>query len=137
MSSKIDPFFDDVFRLLSHQGLSYRGVCAFLLAQGVEISPQALRSWFIRKLKNIAKRASGLAVSPSAVLDIAPGSTGQTSLFKAKEGGDAVSHRLGADSRKQAIGPLAEIIQEEEEKLITRSFDKGFLIRRKPPNNTC
>ena len=63
MASRLDTFFDIVFDQLKRQGQSYRTVCGYLLVEGVEISPQALRSWYLRRNRKIAAR-SMQAVAP-------------------------------------------------------------------------
>lgn len=57
MASRLDPFFSTLFEQLNEQGLSYRTVCNQLLDKGIEISPQALRSWHLRRARKIASRA--------------------------------------------------------------------------------
>lgn len=56
MSSRLDSFFSVLWLQLNEQGMSYRMVCKFLRLQGVEISPQALRSWHVRRMRKIAQR---------------------------------------------------------------------------------
>lgn len=58
MASKIDPFHTEVFEQLNAFGLSYRSVCGFLLDKGVEVSPQALRTWHLRRSKKIRSRGA-------------------------------------------------------------------------------
>lgn len=58
MASKIDPFRAEVFEQLNAFGLSYRSVCGFLLDKGVEVSPQALRTWHLRRSRKINSRGT-------------------------------------------------------------------------------
>lgn len=58
MASKIDPFRAEVFEQLHGYGLSYRSVCGYLLDKGVEVSPQALRSWHLRRSRKISSRGT-------------------------------------------------------------------------------
>ncbi|MDR3453022.1 MAG: hypothetical protein P4L96_09485 [Rhodoferax sp.] len=61
MASRLDPFLQVLFDQLNGQGQSYRTVAANLLLMGVEISPQSLRSWHVRKMRKISHRSASPA----------------------------------------------------------------------------
>lgn len=64
MTSRLDPFFATLFEQLNEHGLSYQTVSRQLsLMHGVCVSPQALRSWHLRRTAKIAKRTQSLMVA--------------------------------------------------------------------------
>jgi len=64
MTSRLDPYFSTLFEQLNEHGLSYQTVSRQLsLMHGVCVSPQALRSWHLRRTAKIAKRTQGLMVA--------------------------------------------------------------------------
>lgn len=58
MSSRLDPHTNLIFDLLNNQGRSFRAVCDTLLQHQIEITPQSLYSWYQRRRRKIAVRAS-------------------------------------------------------------------------------
>lgn len=131
MSSKLDPFFDDVFKLLTYQGLSYRTVCKSLLGLGVEISPQALRSWYVRRTQKISLRSNALpfrSFSSSKVLPVVPLQEG---LFPSVEEGAASPIRSSRSLVSIADGPLSLMIQAEEQKLAAAAPMRTYLVPKK------
>lgn len=134
MSSRLDPFFRVVFDQLNSQGLSYRFVCASLLEEGVTISPQALRSWHLRRGRKIAAR-SQQAIAPalragsttaagSVVLEIKLPIREQTMAAPAGH----ASHASLCEGR----APLQAQIEDEERRLLLQSAGQNcFPVRRK------
>lgn len=73
MSSRLDPYFSQLFVQLNDQGLSYRTVASELLqSSGIAVSPQALRSWHLRRTAKLAKRAKGLMAVDAIKSSLAP-----------------------------------------------------------------
>ena len=132
MSSRLDPFFAPLFEMLNKQGLSYRAGCVYLAGEGVQISPQALRSWHLRRSKKLVTRSQKLPTShgfgPSDLVLGAPGrgKATQTALFP---NGDSQSDRVSVNS----VDSLQRQIHEEEHRLAsaTQFVQTSFLIRRK------
>lgn len=135
MTSRLDPFFSSVFQQLNEQGLSYRTVCGYLLIQeGVSISPQALRSWHLRRGRKIAAR-SQQAMGP--VLAPAPGSTpARASLDRTvRMRGQAMAAPVAQTSHMLSAGhaPLLAQIEEEERRLFFQTTGQNsFPVRRRP-----
>ena len=147
MSSKLDPFFSQVFHQLMQEGLSYRTVCKSLLASGVEISPQALRSWYVRRVQKISSRTTALPPGYSSVFQSAPVGQLQTHLFPQEKNSSGEYERVERVERVGKIarvtdffateqhGPLAEQIRIEEQKLSAPAADqKRFLLRKSLPS---
>ncbi|MDD2811066.1 hypothetical protein [Rhodoferax sp.] len=133
MTSKLDPFFNQLFEQLAGEGLSYRTVCKSLLSHGVEISPQALRSWFVRRTQKIAQRSSAL---PSRACDsstVIPDLRLQSGLFSSGEEGAALPNRSSSASVSTADGPLSLLIKAEEQKLAAATPLQSYLLPKKKP----
>ena len=131
MTSKLDPFFSQLFDQLAGEGLSYRTVCKSLLVQGVEISPQALRSWFVRRTQKIANRSSALPMghfNSHAAISVQPIQAG---LFSKREEGAALATSSSSPLVSTTAGPLALRIQAEEQKLCAPSHEQNFLLPKK------
>ena len=61
MSSRLDPYFKQIFEMLNKQGYSYHAVCEQLKFFGVNISRQALWSWHTRRTNKLLERSKKLA----------------------------------------------------------------------------
>lgn len=130
MSSKLDPFFAVLFDLLNQRGASYKAASLFLATADIKISPQAVRSWHIRRSKKLQARAEKL-----------PPTFGQINLFEGniKKGEIDISPRAlfterSSPSRQAvSIGGLDMQIKEEERRLLSATpfSQTGFLIPRK------
>ena len=135
MTSRLDPFFSTLFQQLNEQGMSYRAVCKSLCLQGVRISPQALRSWHVRKVLKIESRA--MKMPPVQVLamkpvDLVPGVTVSNALPTEDRYLSVKSRAAPPTSAYQGL--LQEQIQEEEQKLLHASPVtglSGYLVPRK------
>ena len=134
MSSRLDPFFRVVFDQLNSQGLSYRFVCASLLEEGVTISPQALRSWHLRRGRKIAARSlQTMAPVRAPAPGVTPASAPIDGIVQKQEQARAapvihVSHSLSA-----GLTPLLAQIEEEERRLVLQTTHQNFFpVRRKP-----
>jgi hypothetical protein len=127
MTSRLDPFFSTLFQQLNEQGMSYRAVCKSLRLQGVDISPQALRSWHVRKVLKIASRTikmppvQALAMEP---VDLVPGVAVSNALPTEDQYLSAPARAAAPTSVCQGL--LQEQIQEEEQKLLHASTATGF-----------
>ena len=134
MSSRLDPFFRVVFDQLNKQGSSYRSVCCYLLSQGVTISPQALRSWHLRRSAKIAARALQTMApvrAPAPGAAPASDSLDGTLLLREKTVAAPVIHA----SQSQSAGhvSLRAQIAEEERRLVLQTTHQNFFpVRRKP-----
>lgn len=135
MSSKLDPFFNEVFDQLTREGLSYRTVCKFLLGQGVEISPQALRSWYVRRAGKIAKRSGALSPQHANIRRGTKSGIVQPELFVGKEEGGVLAAKPVIAEFRATDGPLKMRIQAEEKKLCTPSLEQSFLLQKKKPDH--
>lgn len=133
MTSKLDPFFNQLFEQLAGEGLSYRTVCKSLLSQGVEISPQALRSWFVRRTQKIASRSNALPSRVFSSSTAIPGAPFQSGLFASREEGTAVANRSSGPLSGATDGPLSLLIQAEEQKLAAPSLTQSYLLPKKKP----
>jgi hypothetical protein len=136
MSSVLDPYFAELFIRLNQEGLSYRAVCKYLKSIQVEISPQALRSWHVRRSQKIVARAQSLPLS-----NISQSVSALTMTRNKKTNGlqspsvDLNLHStlmLASVPITQKYGLLQAQIAEEERKLEQSSNDLGdrFLVRR-------
>lgn len=137
MSSILDPFFTELFERLNQQGLSYRAVCKYLKSIGVGISPQALRSWHVRRSQKLMARAQTLPLShisqSVSALTIA--------RHKKTNGNQSQSKGLNLPSTlmlapvpiTHGCGLLQAQIAEEERKLalLGNVREDRFLVRRK------
>lgn len=63
MGSCLDPHFDFLIEHLSHKGQSFRTMCTSLEEKGVKISHQAMRSWYVRRIKKIEERTTPAKIS--------------------------------------------------------------------------
>jgi hypothetical protein len=64
MASKLDKYQNILMNNINTQGMSFQSVCDQLHHDHeVTISRQALRSWYMRKIKKIAKRSIRLDAS--------------------------------------------------------------------------
>lgn len=145
MTSRLDPFFHLVFEQLNAQGLSYRSVCASLRLEGVTISPQALRSWHLRRSRKIATRSlQTMAPVRAPVSSVTPASAPIDGIVQKQEQARAapvihVSHSLSA-----GLTPLLAQIEEEEQRLLFQITHQNFFpVRRtliidssEPPSST-
>lgn len=133
MSSKLDPFFSKIFELLNEQGLSYQSTCSFLEIQGVKISPQALRSWYLRRNRKLMVRAKLSHRQQDFDLGKAVLETGR--VAKSIEAKSLLSDALtnGGVAGINAQKMLEEQIQREEISLTSGMpfGQKGFLIKKK------
>lgn len=133
MASKIDPFRAEVFEQLNAFGLSYRSVCGFLLDKGVEVSPQALRTWHLRRSRKINSR--GTLISQ----DLPSSLAGRSSSLPAPS-----TRRPNATPPKAALptpgqarnsaSKLKHQIEEQEQRLSASPFSPGctgFLLKPK------
>lgn len=130
MTSRLDPFRQVLFDQLNTQGQSYRTVAANLLLMGVEISPQSLRSWHIRKMRKISLRsaspapsvATGAAAPSVPTRQVPPAASRLNAVHPLQTGGKAVHPSLRAQ------------IAEEEKLLAARPFfqtSSSFPVPRK------
>nr|WP_319563624.1 hypothetical protein [uncultured Rhodoferax sp.] len=133
MTSKLDPFFDDVFRQLTNEGLSYRTVCKSLLGMGVEISPQALRSWYVRRTQKIAMRSSALSSRALNSSKSIPAVAFQSGLFASREEGAVLVNRSSNPLVSATDGPLSLLIKAEEQKLAAATPMQNYLLPKKNP----
>lgn len=136
MSSKIDPFSSLVFQELNERGMSYRAVCTLLLSNGVEVSHQALRSWYVRRSQKIKKRKTGL----SGALDGALPSTSNTSaLPTANPTKPTILRQPARTASAKTLAPnkfseIQESIQKEQNNLERNPFSSSninFLVKRR------
>lgn len=139
MTSRLDPFFSSLFEQLNQQGLSYRTVCGLLLSQGVSISPQALRSWHLRRSRKIAAR-SQQAIAPAlrAGSTTAAGSVVLESKLPIREQTMAApaGHASHA-SLSEGRAPLQAQIEDEERLLLLELAGQNFFpVRRKQLTNS-
>lgn len=133
MASKVDPFFALVFEQLNGRGQSYRSVCEVLLDQGVEISPQALRSWHLRRSRKIAERAGSQSrasptIENTGSLDLR--STNPAKANRPTTTGPTVRQKL--DSNR--VEGLQDAIERQQQNLAANPFSLGnsnFPIHRK------
>lgn len=134
MSSRLDPFFRIVFDQLNVQGMSYRSVCAFLLAEGVSISPQALRSWHLRRSRKIAARSLQImAPVPAPAPGAAPASAPIESMVQIREQARAAPVAHASHSLSAGLASLQAQIAEEERRLLIQTTGQNFFpVRRKP-----
>lgn len=137
LASKLDHFSDVLFDQLNLKGMSYRAVCQNLLTLGVEISPQALRSWHLRRARKIAFRGSLLTLScvsdeqpDMTVIDhvtVVPGA-----IRKLNDPGVVNSLSSVHVTADAALQPIRDRILEEERNLLSHSSSSpGYLIRKK------
>jgi hypothetical protein len=133
MASKIDPFRAEVFEQLNAFGLSYRSVCRFLLDKGVEVSPQALRTWHLRRSKKI--RSRGALIPP----DPASPQTERGSSLKVSTMGrpNVLPMKEPLTSPSKALNRTAKLkheIEKQEQRLSAAPFSPGYtslLVRPK------
>lgn len=133
MASRLDPFLQVLFDQLNHQGQSYRTVAENLLRMGVEISPQSLRSWHVRKMHKIAQRAVSQTAPLARALPVPSTPTPTRQV-------PAAASPLRATPLRPTDGNLVHRslraqIAEEEKLLAARPFfqtSSGFPVRRKP-----
>lgn len=139
MTSRLDPFFHLVFDQLNSQGSSYRSVCASLLEEGVTISPQALRSWHLRRSRKIAARSlQTLAPVTAPAPGAAPASAPIESMVQIREQARAapVAHASHAIT-SAGHASLREQIEEEERRLVLQTTHQNFFpVRRKQLTNS-
>lgn len=138
MSSKLDPFFTVLFDQLNQQGLSYRAVCKYLKCEGVVISPQALRSWHVRRSQKLMARAMTLPLSHAcqSVSALTTESASKANGSRPHTNGSNSNPALQFSSPPLAVcGRLQQQIADEERKhaLLSNSHGGGdrFLVRRK------
>ena len=115
--------------------MSYRAVCKSLCLQGVRISPQALRSWHVRKVSKIESRTmkmppvQALAMKP---VNLVPGVAALNALPTEDRYLSVPSRAVPPTLAYQGL--LQEQIQEEEQKLLHASPVtglSGYLIPKK------
>lgn len=136
MSSKIDPFSSLVFQELNERGMSYRAVCTLLLSKGVEVSHQALRSWYMRRSQKIKKRKTGLSgalddSSPSTANTSAPPTAEPTKPTFSRQTDRTVSAKTLAPKK---FSEIQESIEKEQEILERNPFSSAhtqFLVKRR------
>ena len=134
MTSKLDPFFDDVFRQLTNEGLSYYARCASpCWGMGVEISPQALRSWYVRRTQKIAMRSSALSSRALNSSKSIPAVAFQSGLFASREEGAVLVNRSSNPLVSATDGPLSLLIKAEEQKLAAATPMQNYLLPKKNP----
>lgn len=134
MTSKLDPLFEQVFEQLNDRGLSYRSVCdQLLLHQGLKISPQALRSWHLRRSRKISERAgSRPGVSPR----IQNTETLAVRTPNAEKASRPATPRLsiGRATESDQVAVLQGTIERQQQNLANNPFSLGntnFLVQRK------
>lgn len=138
MASRLDRFFTQLFDQLNQQGLSYRTVCGYLKTVDVVISPQALRSWHIRRSQKLMERAARVPV---------------THVYGPPSNQSARSDRKGLPSTQTRTEPAAQVqgaltladaakprtlqaqIEEEERRLALNNphFSAAYMVRRRAP----
>lgn len=133
MASKLDPFFNQLFEQLTVEGLSYRTVCKFLLGMGVEISPQALRSWYVRRTQKIARRSNALPSRAFNSSKAIPGAPLQSDLFASRKEGAVLVNRSSNPLVSATDRPLSLLIQAEEQKLAAATPLQNYLLPKKKP----
>ena len=136
MSSKIDPFSSLVFQELNERGMSYRAVCTLLLSNGVEVSHQALRSWYMRRSQKIKKRKSALL----GALVSEPSSTSNLSVAPVpRPPKPTISRQTAPTASAKTLAPkkfseIQESIEKEQEILERNPFSSAhtqFLVKRR------
>ena len=135
MSSKLDPFFSKLFELLNEQGLSYQATCNYLAIQGVTISPQALRSWYLRRNRKLMLRAQLRPAQQDLDLGKLVFATGRA--VESIEGRSLVTEARTNGVLTGGTHKKLEMQIQEEEKRLTSGIpfgQKGFLIKKK---ETC
>lgn len=125
MSSKLDPYFNELFDQLNEQGKSYRSVCGNLLMMGVEISPQSLRSWHVRRMRKITSRSQTSGEMATAPLPIVRAIQNKLATDRPSNGEIPISHKV-SDLRNK-------IAQEESLHAAKPSFAlaNSFPVKRK------
>lgn len=134
MTSRLDPFFSSLFQQLNQHGLSYQAVCNDLLSRGVSISPQALRSWHLRRSAKIAER-SQKSIAPGArpAATMAPADIAPHDLpGRQQQTLESSAGHLKGDSQSAGFAPLQAQIEEEERRLFLQAAGPNFFpVRRK------
>lgn len=137
MSSRLDPFFAEVFERLNQQGLSYRSVCGYLSSVGVKVSPQALRSWHIRRSQKLVARSVSMPSghvfgSVTALKDSGFTANGLLQANRATIHAVEVKVEPGSQTASSP-GRLQVQIEQEERKLAlhTQNLGVNFLVPRK------
>lgn len=135
MTSRLDPFFHLVFDQLNSQGSSYQSVCASLLEEGVTISPQALRSWHLRRGRKIAARSlqtQAPVTAPAPGAAPACASLDRTVAMREQVLAAPVTQAKPAIT-SAGLTPLLAQIEEEERRLVLQTTHQNFFpVRRKP-----
>lgn len=139
MTSRLDPYFSTLFEQLNEHGLSYQAVSHQLsLMHGVCVSPQALRSWHLRRSAKIAKRTQSLMAACASTANSDPsdaqGIAVQSSPPLHRQTIKSVVSQVQGREAVLAQRPRLQVqIQEEELKLST--FQMGgqsrYPVRRK------
>ena len=125
-----------LFDQLNLKGLSYQTVCQMLLKQGVKISPQALRSWHLRRSRKIAHRSSLLTPliaidekKDMALLDY----TSDPPYSRPKLNDPDMAICISPIQVDSALRPIQDRIRQEEQNLLSHSIGtSGYLVRKKP-----
>lgn len=138
MTSRLDPFFNSLFDQLNREGLSYRTVCKYLLSDGVKISPQALRSWHVRRGQKIAKRT--MQLEPVAELLGTSKPTERDLMLDAihKEATSPLTAPVIDAALTSELRPLRAQIEEEERNLSALRIESQtrYPVRRKFVTNS-
>lgn len=131
MASRLDPFFATLFEQLNGQGLSYRTVCNQLLDKGIEISPQALRSWHLRRARKIASRAQQRMHAGSCQEQVIAAAPVQRPAAIAMQ--SLATAAMAADRKIAKPSQLQSQIEAEERQLLTQqiSGQTRYPVRRK------
>ncbi len=141
MTSLLDPYLSMVFKKLHEHGLSYQVVSKDLSLIGVSVSPQALRSWHLRRVAKIAKRTKDLIFNSTDNADSAPIGIQvpvvPSSLLLPSSRGDAIdSVAAQVKGGRTVLSQCSELhaqIKEEERRLSTQPLGAlpSYPVRRK------
>lgn len=135
MTSRLDPYFSQIFQKLNQEGRSYHFVREYLKSEGIEISRQALWSWHTRKSQKLLMRSlkypSNIQSRGQSLNSVNQGWQGQTAYTE--ELSEPLA-KVAPAAAPNTMSLRAQIEAEEKRRSAGQQFPVAFLSKE---NKSC